>query len=33
MRGYVLFFAVNEIFTLKNLAMKNNKEQKYLELR
>ena len=33
MWGYVLFFAVNEIFTLKNLAMKNNKEPKYLELR
>ena len=33
MRGYVLSFVVNEIFTFKHLVMKYNKEQKYLELR
>ena len=33
MRGYVLSFVVNEIFTFKRLVMKYNKEQKYLELR
>ena len=32
MRGYVTFCLVNETFSLKKLVIKDNKEQKYLEL-